>query len=142
MGLCGHPHALSQFLSASVPPAARRYLVREARRLGLQVIDRCNLTGALCLLGCNRRSLAVGRALALFRCRIGLPSVLLRCRPSDHPTARVLTVPAALLEPGQEDTVQFLADHQVRVVASLPCYSAGEPRLWGEDSWVGGRFWW
>ena len=29
----------------------------------------------------------------------------------------------ALLEPGQEDTAQFLADHKVHVVASLPCYS-------------------
>ncbi|KAI7837484.1 hypothetical protein COHA_008675 [Chlorella ohadii] len=60
----GAPELMPQF----------RYLVQEARRLGLQVIDRCNLT--------------------------------------------------VLLEPGQEDTAQFLADHQVRVVASLPCYSA------------------
>ncbi|KAJ1461140.1 hypothetical protein M885DRAFT_507790 [Pelagophyceae sp. CCMP2097] len=29
-----------------------------------------------------------------------------------------------LTEPGQEDLPQFLADHRVRVVASLPCYSA------------------
>lgn len=28
-----------------------------------------------------------------------------------------------LFEPGQEDTARFLADHQVAVVASLPCYS-------------------
>ena len=28
-----------------------------------------------------------------------------------------------LVEPGQEDLAQFLADHQVRVIASLPCYS-------------------
>lgn len=28
-----------------------------------------------------------------------------------------------LSEPGQEDTAQFLADHGVEVVASLPCYS-------------------
>jgi len=28
-----------------------------------------------------------------------------------------------LLEPGQEDLADFLADNQVRVVASLPCYS-------------------
>jgi radical SAM/Cys-rich protein len=27
-----------------------------------------------------------------------------------------------LLEPGQEDTAQFLADHRVEIVASLPCY--------------------
>ncbi len=29
-----------------------------------------------------------------------------------------------LLEPGQEDLAQFLADQQVHVIASLPCYSA------------------
>jgi len=28
-----------------------------------------------------------------------------------------------LLEPGQEDLAEFLAEHKVRVVASLPCYS-------------------
>ncbi len=28
-----------------------------------------------------------------------------------------------LFEAGQEDTAEFLADHQVKVVASLPCYS-------------------
>ena len=27
-----------------------------------------------------------------------------------------------LLEPGQEDLVEFLKDNQVKVVASLPCY--------------------
>jgi radical SAM/Cys-rich protein len=48
-----------------------RHLVVEARALGLQVIDRCNLT--------------------------------------------------ILLEPGQEDTAEFLAEHCVGVVASLPC---------------------
>lgn len=37
-----------------------------------------------------------------------------------------------LLEPGQEDTAQFLADNRVRIVASLPCYSQvpfGPPSL-------------
>jgi radical SAM/Cys-rich protein len=29
-----------------------------------------------------------------------------------------------LQEPGQDDLVDFLKEHQVRVVASLPCYSA------------------
>lgn len=51
-----------------------RYLVSAASKLGLEVIDRCNLT--------------------------------------------------VLLEPGHEDLPQFLAQHKVRVVASLPCYSA------------------
>lgn len=49
-----------------------RYLVSEAKKLGVHVIDRCNLT--------------------------------------------------VLHESGQEDTVDFLAQHNVEVVASLPCY--------------------
>lgn len=49
-----------------------RYLVREARALGVRVIDRCNLT--------------------------------------------------VLLEPGQEDLGDFLAQEQVEISASLPCY--------------------
>ena len=35
----------------------------------------------------------------------------------------------ALLEPGQEDTVDFLAQHTIRIVASLPCYSAKNVNL-------------
>jgi radical SAM/Cys-rich protein len=50
-----------------------RDLVRQARALGVTVIDRCNLT--------------------------------------------------ILFEPGQEGLAEFLANHQVEVVASLPCYS-------------------
>ena len=49
-----------------------RWLVREARRLGRQVIDRCNLT--------------------------------------------------ILLAPGYQDLPEFLAGHEVEIVASLPCY--------------------
>ena len=49
-----------------------RYLVEQARKLGVHVIDRCNLT--------------------------------------------------ILSEPGQENLAEFLADNQVEVVASLPCY--------------------
>ncbi len=49
-----------------------RALVRDARRIGVAVIDRCNLT--------------------------------------------------ILSEPGQEDLASFLAQEQVKVVASLPCY--------------------
>ena len=54
---------------------AFRDLVRQARELGVRVIDRCNLT--------------------------------------------------ILSEPGQEDLADFLAEQGVEVVASLPCYSAG-----------------
>ena len=49
-----------------------RPLVRVARELGFEVIDRCNLT--------------------------------------------------VLFEPNQEDLAEFLAEHSVRVIASLPCY--------------------
>lgn len=49
-----------------------RYLVTQARKLDVHVMDRCNLT--------------------------------------------------ILNEPGQEDTALFLADHEVEVIASLPCY--------------------
>jgi radical SAM/Cys-rich protein len=49
-----------------------RYLLREARRLGREVLDRCNLT--------------------------------------------------ILLEPGQEDLADLLAQQQAHVVASMPCY--------------------
>jgi radical SAM/Cys-rich protein len=59
----GAPELHSQF----------RSLVRQARALGVKVIDRCNLT--------------------------------------------------VLLEQGQHDTAQFLAEMQVDVIASLPCYS-------------------
>ncbi|BFM11520.1 arsenosugar biosynthesis radical SAM protein ArsS [Simiduia litorea] len=51
-----------------------RYLVRELKRRGVEVIDRCNLT--------------------------------------------------VLLEPGFEDLATFLAQYDVRIVASLPCYEA------------------
>ena len=50
-----------------------RHLVQEARKLGLRVIDRCNLT--------------------------------------------------ILFEPGYDDLADFLAEQQVEIVASLPCYS-------------------
>jgi radical SAM/Cys-rich protein len=50
-----------------------RYLVEEARKLNVHVIDRCNLT--------------------------------------------------ILEEPGQEDLADFLAEHRVEVIASLPCYT-------------------
>ncbi len=50
------------------------WIVREARRLGRHVIDRCNLT--------------------------------------------------VLFEPGQERLAEFLTQHEVEIIASLPCYTA------------------
>ncbi len=70
------PSTTSVDLTGGAPelnPQFRR-LVVGARELGLQVIDRCNLT--------------------------------------------------VLLEPGQADTAEFLAEHRVRIVASLPCFGA------------------
>ncbi len=61
-------------LTGGAPELNPRFktLVSAARRRGIAVIDRCNLT--------------------------------------------------VLQEPGQQDTARFLADNQVRIVASLPCY--------------------
>lgn len=56
-----------------------RHLVQESRKLGLEVIDRCNLT--------------------------------------------------VLFVKGQEDTAKFLADQNVHVVASLPCYTSNNVDL-------------
>ncbi len=49
-----------------------RFLAAETKKMGIQVIDRCNLT--------------------------------------------------ILLEPGQENTSEFLAEHHIEIIASLPCY--------------------
>ncbi len=70
-----HPEVTTLDLTGGAPElcAEFRGLVSGARRLGREVIDRCNLT--------------------------------------------------VLFEPGQEDTAAFLAEHGVRVVASLPCYT-------------------
>ena len=63
-------------LTGGAPEIHHRFrdVVRAAHALGVQVIDRCNLT--------------------------------------------------ILFEPGHEDTAAFLAEHNVTVVASMPCYSA------------------
>ncbi|MBW2267875.1 MAG: arsenosugar biosynthesis radical SAM protein ArsS [Deltaproteobacteria bacterium] len=73
--LAAHPQLITLDLTGGAPELSREFrrLVTGARRLGREVIDRCNLT--------------------------------------------------VLHEPGQEDTAQFLAVHDVRIVASLPCYT-------------------
>jgi radical SAM/Cys-rich protein len=72
--LAAHPQLRTLDLTGGAPELNDnfRMLVSEARALGREVIDRCNLT--------------------------------------------------VLFEPGQQDTAEFLADHAVKVVASLPCY--------------------
>jgi radical SAM/Cys-rich protein len=67
-------------------------------------VDTLDLTGGAPELNSHFRKLVTG-ARALGR------EVLDRCN---------LTV---LFQPGQEDTAEFLAEHRVKVVASLPCYS-------------------
>jgi radical SAM/Cys-rich protein len=74
--LAASPSVTTLDLTGGAPElnAEFRYLVESARGMGIEVIDRCNLT--------------------------------------------------VLQEPGQEDLAEFLAEQGVRVVASLPCYSA------------------
>jgi radical SAM/Cys-rich protein len=74
--LAAHPEIGTLDLTGGAPELNQsfRALVRAARELGREVIDRCNLT--------------------------------------------------ILFEPGQEDTAEFLAEHGVKVVASLPCYTS------------------
>ena len=72
--LLGHPSVHTLDLTGGAPemnPLFRK-LVVAARKLGVKVIDRCNLT--------------------------------------------------ILLEPGYEGTAEFLAENEVQIVASLPCY--------------------
>ncbi len=73
--LAANPDVCTLDLTGGAPELNENFrgLVREARALGREVIDRCNLT--------------------------------------------------VLFEPGQEDTAEFLAEHGVKVVASLPCYT-------------------
>lgn len=82
---------------------AERVLELLARSPGVTTLD---LTGGAPELNPSFRRLVTG-ARALGR------HVMDRCN---------LTV---LLEPGQEDTAAFLADHDVEIVASLPCYTEG-----------------
>lgn len=75
------PSILTVDITGGAPELCKefRYIATEARKLEIDVIDRCNLT--------------------------------------------------ALLEPGQEDTAQFLADNKIHIVASLPCYTAKNVNL-------------
>jgi radical SAM/Cys-rich protein len=74
--LAGSPSVTSVDITGGAPELNSnfRWIVRESRRLGQHIIDRCNLT--------------------------------------------------VLFEPGQECLAEFLAQHEVEIVASLPCYTA------------------
>jgi radical SAM/Cys-rich protein len=101
---CHHCHveAGPRRKEAMAPATAERVLELLARSPGLATLD---LTGGAPELHAVFRPLVAG-ARALRR------AVIDRCN---------LTV---LELPGQEDTATFLAEHQVRIVASLPCYTA------------------
>ena len=73
--LAGDPRLATLDLTGGAPELCAQFrpLVEGARKLGREVIDRCNLT--------------------------------------------------VLLLPDQSDTAEFLAAHEVRIVASLPCYT-------------------
>jgi len=100
---CHHCHveAGPKRTEAMAEATAARVLELLAGSPGIETVD---LTGGAPELNPNFRFLVRG-ARALGR------AVIDRCN---------LTV---LLEPGQEDTPEFLAEHGVRVVASLPCYT-------------------
>jgi len=92
-------------------PKRTEIMPREVAERLLWLLDRSpsvetvDITGGAPELNANFRDLVVG---ARERGR----HVIDRCN---------LTV---LLEPGQQDLVDFLAEHEVEVIASLPCYSA------------------
>ena len=102
---CHHCHvdAGPKRTEAMAPETADRVLELLARSPELATLD---LTGGAPELHAVFRPLVRG-ARALGR------SAIDRCN---------LTV---LALPGQEDTAEFLAEHAVRIVASLPCYTAG-----------------
>jgi len=102
---CHHCHvdAGPKRTEAMAPETADRVLELLARSPELATLD---LTGGAPELHAVFRPLVRG-ARALGR------RVIDRCN---------LTV---LALPGQEDTAEFLAEHAVRIVASLPCYTAG-----------------
>ena len=99
---CTHCHVnagpkRTEMMSASVVDSVLEYLAQS----GAKVLD---LTGGAPELNEEfRRMVRKGRSLGV--------DVIDRCN---------LTI---LAEPGQEDLAEFLADNQVTVVASLPCYS-------------------
>lgn len=111
---CNHCHVESsperqEMMSAAV---AARCLALLAECATVTTLD---LTGGAPEMNAQFRFLVAGaRALDGARRARGLPplEIIDRCN---------LTV---LVEPGFEDLPAFLAQHQVRVVASLPCYSA------------------
>ncbi|MCF7821724.1 MAG: arsenosugar biosynthesis radical SAM protein ArsS [Mariprofundaceae bacterium] len=88
-----------------------RYLVREARRLGVRVIDRCNLT---ILLDEGYKVNSEGREGAL--------GYKVNSEGREGALGYKVNSEGREGAPGHEDLAEFLAEQGVEVVASLPCY--------------------
>lgn len=110
--------------------------------MGVEVIDRCNLTGAAGCEAAERKGNVAGwprprsQGADRFERLSSCPCCLTALSCPWFMPACVCAMPAVLLEPGQEDLALFLADHRVRVVASLPCYSSGELTPAGRQLWL------
>jgi radical SAM/Cys-rich protein len=133
-------HATLPLLQATGFPALRR---RTLEILQINIGYKCNMSCVHCHVnaGPNRTEMMDGETLAL------IPQVLAARNlhtldltggaPELHEGFRELVRAARaqnckvidrcnltiLFEPGQEDLAEFLADNQVEIVASLPCYS-------------------
>lgn len=133
-------HATLPLLQATEFPALRR---RTLEILQVNIGYKCNMSCVHCHVnaGPNRTEMMDGETLAL------IPQVLMARNlhtldltggaPELHEGFRELVRSARaqnckvidrcnltiLFEPGQEDLAEFLADNQVEIVASLPCYS-------------------
>ncbi|BCX81927.1 hypothetical protein MIT9_P1509 [Methylomarinovum caldicuralii] len=132
-----HP-TLPRLLPGDFPPVERRRLTTLQVNLGY----RCNQTCLHCHVnaGPHRREMMDADTLALISEVLAARGIetldLTGGAPELHPGFRSLVTQARalgvhvidrcnltiLFEPGQADLAEFLADHRVEVVASLPCY--------------------
>jgi radical SAM/Cys-rich protein len=139
---CAEAHDFDATLAAhGLPPLARERLTT----LQLQIGRRCDLACTHCHVeagpkrteAMDRRG--VERVLALLAANPGVALLdVTGGAPELHPDFRFLVASArglgrrvvdrcnltVLLEPGQEDTADFLAAQGAEIVASLPCYEA------------------
>ncbi|XP_071509643.1 uncharacterized protein [Diadema antillarum] len=106
---CNHCHVESS-------PRRKEMMDRETAERCLEILANSPTVHTLDLTGGAPELCSEFRFLAMGGRRLGR-KVIDRCN---------LTV---LLEPGQEDTPDFLADNGIQVIASLPCYSAKNVNL-------------
>ncbi len=134
-------HATLPLLEASDFPAIRRGALTT---LQVNLGYRCNQSCAHCHVnaGPHRKEMMDADTLVLIPRVLAARSIttldLTGGAPELHPDFRALVAAARdlgvhvidrcnltiLFEPGQEDLAEFLAEHRVEIVASLPCYSA------------------